>query len=314
MNQDVEARSEVIWRAKWFIAAATLVVAAGVYVLTLQQATSYSARASVRVTVPQAKGVPQQSALASEELAAQYAQLGTTLPVLASAEKALPDGSSLAGHVSVVPLNNYNLIAVTATAATSAQAAARATAVAHSLVEYVRLINSDIVTAAGASITKQMTALDLQIAGLRKQIVKLTAAAGKTGTSADVARANLLSSQQLLSSLVSLQAASVNGSTGDIAVAQPNVAVVDEPTSGVALKPKTLLYTGAAVLAALLGFGEVAVFRSRLRTQARRRQIASQRTDPSITVARAEPSLRDSSWQEPIPRTVSLSRGAGESR
>lgn len=274
-----QTRSEVVWSAKWWIVAAALVAALLVGWLTSLKATTYTATASVRVTVPQAKGVPQQSALASVELAAQYAQLATTMPVINAAEKELGRANGLASSISASPINNYNIIGVTASAPTADLAAAEAGAVANALVEYVQLVNSDIVVTAGDRVATQLKGLNAQISAIRKKIANVSPNAAKTGSAGDLARVTLASQQQLLSSLLSLQQASINGSTGDIVVAQPSVAVVDLPKTGSPQKPKILLYALAAGLAALLGLSELAVFKSKIRDLAARRRVAEPPTE-----------------------------------
>ncbi|RZS87374.1 hypothetical protein EV189_2802 [Motilibacter rhizosphaerae] len=266
MSDTAPTRLDAIWPAKWLIVAVALLLGAGVFLYVKAQPVSYSAQSSVRVTVPQTKNGARDSALASEELAAQYAQYATSTDVRSSAEKRLGAG---VGQVTAVPLNNYNLIAVTASGSTAKQAAARSNAVAEALVDYVTTVNSSVVSAASKRVKAQLDSLDSQITSIRAQIKKLQAVAQGTGRAADLAQAEVASQQSLLSNLLNVQQNTLSGSTNDILVGQPDVAVVDQPQVGSPVTKHAPLYAVVAFLVALLALSEVAVLRARVRARGR---------------------------------------------
>jgi capsular polysaccharide biosynthesis protein len=133
-------RLTTFWDAKFAIVGLAIVAAVIVFGVASVQPAQYRATATVRVALPDSRNAPREAVLAANDLAAQYAQLASSQPVLLAAAATLPENqrSGLSGSISASPIDNYNIIGITASDSDANAAALRASAVAKSLVTYIQ--------------------------------------------------------------------------------------------------------------------------------------------------------------------------------
>lgn len=118
---------------------APFAIAAAVFGVSRQLEKTYSSSALVRVNVVAPQGLSQPAVIAENEVAAQYALLGHTAPVLLPAATALGvDPGELSSATSVGTASGRNLIDIQAKAPTAAEAVRRANAVAAEFLDLVR--------------------------------------------------------------------------------------------------------------------------------------------------------------------------------
>lgn len=258
-----EPRLSVLWRAKiriFLCAGFAAVVAATIGVLPQ---TEYTAQATIRVSLLSAKGVPREVVLAQNDLAAQYALLATTTPILDAAEALAGEP---VGEVEASPVNSYNIVGITATSPTSEGAARHANAVAEALVTYVRTSDARAAAAAAKVIEPQLQQLDKQIADTKANVANLQ----RRIPTATVARAEslrgILASQlSLLGTLVANRANVFTSATRDSAAATPQLSLLDQPVHGTAEPNRAPIYALVAFLVTALAAAEITVLLYRLR-------------------------------------------------
>jgi uncharacterized protein involved in exopolysaccharide biosynthesis len=283
---DIPDRVAIIWSRKWLILLFAIVLGGLVGAATFKQKQTYSATATVQVSLLQTKGVGQQNALAANTFAAQYAQLATSEPVLKLAGDALgSDAAGLGQHISASPINNYNIIGVTATATDPALAARQANETAKALVSFLRKARNTQIAAANSTDSDREAQLDKQISELQTQIAKDTITAAGTGDSATAAQTVLSGERSLLASLVSNRETIYTAGQRDLAASAPGLTVLNLPSSGTAAARHTAIY---AVLGAVVGailFAElfVGMAKVRYRTQHPSAWQPARRTDLDMT-------------------------------
>src|SRR5437879_12965468 len=95
---------QIIWRRRWYILLATLLIAGGVYGYTSTRAKTYRAQAELNAIPGQTPSSQTVSQSDTVFLASTYAQLGTTRPIITDAvnRSHLPiDESTAAGRLTV---------------------------------------------------------------------------------------------------------------------------------------------------------------------------------------------------------------------
>jgi Chain length determinant protein len=297
-------RFTMAWRRKWAILIFAVLVAAVVGTVLAQAAPRYSTRATIQVNLLQTKGVAQSTALAANELAAQYAQLATSQAVLNAAAGTLgADASGLAGAISAAPVNNYNIVAITATSTSPVRSARQADATARALVAYVDDVNAKQVLAVEQSGAARRDALDSDIGALRTQIARNTAQAAAGGPRAPAAATEAASARSLLATLTSQRENIFTSSQRDLAVSQPNLVLVDLPERGSAISRRLPAYVAGAFLVGLLLAVEFATVVARVR-----RRVVTQRSDSQSDWGREleAGSHRDSSAASEVERVTAL--------
>jgi len=287
-----EPRLSVLWRAKWRIALCALIAAVVAAVVALLPQTQYSAQATVRISLLSAKGVPREIVLAQNDLAAQYALLATSAPVLAAAE-ALAGGP--VGTVEATPINAYNIVGITATSSDSKTAARRADAVAQALVTYVKTSDAEAAAAAAKVIEPQLKQLDEQIEDAQDAVTKLQSQLSKSNNGGSGTLQALLNSQlSLLGTLVANRSNIFTSATRDAAAAAPQLTLLDRPTEGEPEPKHALVYALVAFLLTALATGEISVLLFRLRTLSQTGQgLRGERSRGSSTGAQRRPDEND---------------------
>ena len=281
-----EPRSLVIWRAKWRIVACALVAGGAAGAVTTLPPTTYSAQSTIRVSLLSVKGVPREAVLAQNDLAAQYAMLAASAPVLARAEATL--GRSV-GPVEVTPVNGYNIVGVTARAGDAHLAAQRAEAVARALIFYVRGSETSAAATANKTIEPQLKQLDAQITAAQRAVGILQKRMGQTDPEQSGGLQTQLSSQMaLLGSLLSNRTSYFTAATRDAAAAAPQLTLLDLPPRGRADPRYTLVYGLVAALIAGLGTAEIVVLSRRIRALRGRTSGKGGGTRPSVPVSRKD--------------------------
>jgi capsular polysaccharide biosynthesis protein len=272
--RDVSAAG-VIWRRSiWIVLFAAVVAGAAFYGARLFPST-FSSSATVQVSLQQSTGVPNETLIAANQLAAQYAQLATSNTVLDAAAADLHvSTSSLAGAVSASPVGQVNLISVSSTGATPSESQKRADAVARALTANLIATNRRRSSNFMRQATAPTVGADRQIARLQAAIAKGTKAlAGPM--SVDVrssALAVISGQQQTLATLSSQRSQVLSRLAEEAALGRPTIVVVKAAGPGGRTQPKPLVY---GVVGGIAGF-IVAAQLFILAAQRRQRRFAAQ--------------------------------------
>lgn len=257
------SRLSVLWRVKWIIAISAVVggfLAAGLAALP---ATRYTAEATIRVSLLSIKGVPRENVLAQNDLAAQYALLATSAPVLAAAANIAKEPVFT---VTATPVDGYNIVGITASATDPTRAARRATAVAEALVTYVKAGDTAAAEGAAKAVAPQLEELNRQITDTQQAIEQLRGQIRVAKPESVTPLQALLNSQlSLLGTLISNKASIFTAATRDSAAASPQLTLLDTPERGDQESNHALVYGLVAFLVVALAVGEFAVLAHRLR-------------------------------------------------
>jgi hypothetical protein len=260
--QPAPDRWTLLWRAKVWIALATVVAGAGAYSASNRITPSYQASSLVEVSAHPQTGIsPQDIATASNELAAQLAQLTRTAPVVELAAQSLHDSAGAVGqHVVAAVLANQNLIQITAQNTTPKTTQARATAMAEALQGYVSAQGASATgTAPPAPTNTQLAAIDTQLAAAQADAAKAEAAAatsypGTVGIAVAAQKAAFVQQLQLQRNTVAMQVEAA------YANATPTVQVLGGASAAVKVQPRPTLYAGVTLVLAALLAGQISVF------------------------------------------------------
>jgi hypothetical protein len=220
-----------------------VLVAAVVYLISDVFHARYESSAIVRVSVQTTSGISDPAVTAANDLASQYAQLAPTAPVVdgAAAALGLPSGD-LSGAVTAGTVAAQNLVRITATGSSPAQAQARATAVAEAFVTYVTRLDRQQAHAYEQAVTSKLEPLKREIAAAR---LRLQSANVETQHNASV----------LLSSLVVQEESVLSSVAGSAAAAQPTLQLVAPGGPATKASPKPELYAAVGFLVTLLLLG-----------------------------------------------------------
>lgn len=254
-------RWTLLWRAKVWIALATVVAGAGAYFASSRIAPSYQASSLVEVSAHPQTGIsPQDIATASNELAAQLAQLTRTAPILGLAAQSLHDSAGAVGqHVVAAVLANQNLIQITAQNTTPKSTQARATAVAEALQGYVSAQGASAAGTPPAPTNTQLAAIDTQLAAAQADAAKAEAAAatsypGTVSVAVAAQKATFVQQLQLQRNTVAMQVEAADAN------ATPTVQVLGGASAAVKVQPRPTLYVGVTLVLAALLAGQISVF------------------------------------------------------
>jgi capsular polysaccharide biosynthesis protein len=267
-------RIGALWTAKWWIAGATVVAVLLTLLVSVFVPKVYSSDAQVSLDASPAVGTTAQDlASAANSLAAQYAQLVTSAPVLTPAAAATGIGmESLRSHTSAGTLASQNVIRVTVQAGSRRQAEREAGAVATALVSFVNTQGAAQAKSYSSAIAVQLGPLDQQITTAQaavtsavQQIGRAAAAASQPSVSA--ASALLNSAQSLLSTLVDRRAALAAQASLQSASLAPIAAVLGQPSSAGQVAPRPALYAGITGLLVLVLAAQTAIVATRRRHQ-----------------------------------------------
>lgn len=157
---------QVIWRRKWPILAVTVLVAAALYAWFAQQPKVYQAQAQLSVTPAQVGSGSGTTESDTVFLAATYAQLGTTSPVVAAAVKGARlhlDEQTAAKRLSVSASSSVGVISVTATGPSAGAATALARSEADAL-------TAAVTSEQEASLATQLKKVEDDIANVSVQL------------------------------------------------------------------------------------------------------------------------------------------------
>jgi capsular polysaccharide biosynthesis protein len=261
-------RWTMLWRAKVWIVLAAVIAGAGTYMLSKKMAPIYSASIVVQVQAPAAAGLnPNEVVLASNNLAAEYAQLSKTAAVIdpAAAQLHIPS-SALGAKVTGSVLANQNLIQIGVQSSSRSGSIAGATAVAKSLQTYV---NGSATSSATIDVTLRKQSLDAQIFYLTTeiQVAQTDAQAAlqaATGTPPGSAALTVANQREAYVTQLSLQRSTLQAQRQGFASApaQSNGSII--PVGGASgasqVEPKPTLYAAVALIVAALIVAQLAVF------------------------------------------------------
>lgn len=163
---DLRDHFRVIWRRKWPILAIAVLVAVLVYVSFGRQAPVYQAKAQLSVTPGQVSAGSGQTQSDTLFLAATYAQLGDTAPVVMAAvrEAHLPlDEQTAARRLTITASTSVGFISVTATGPSPAAAVALTRGEADALTAAVTAEQE-------AALFSQLKKVDVEIAATSAQL------------------------------------------------------------------------------------------------------------------------------------------------
>ena len=259
-------RWTLLWRAKVWILLGTVAAGAGAYFASSRITPSYQASSLVQVSAHPQTGIsPQDIASASNQLAAQLAQLARTAPVVELAAQSLHDSASAVGqHVAAAVLADQNLIQITAQDTTPKTAQARATAMAEALQGYVSTQGAGPAGTASVEQTNaQLAAIDVQLAAALADAAKAEAAAarafpGTVSIAIAAQKAGFVQQLQLQRNTVALQVAAAE--TTAAATSKPTVRALGGAAGAVKVQPRPTLYAGVTLVMGALIASQIAVF------------------------------------------------------
>ena len=258
--QPAPDRWTLLWRAKVWIALATVLAGAGAYATSSRITPSYQASSLVEVSAHPQTGIsPQDIATASNELAAQLAQLTRTAPVVDLAAQSLHEPAGAVGqHVVAAVLANQNLIQITAQNTTPKSTQARATAVAEALQGYA---SAQDATAAGTPppTNTQLAAIDTQLAAAQADAAKAEAAAatsypGSVSIALAAQKASFVQQLQIQRNTVAMQVQATDAS------ANPSVQVLGDASAAVKIQPRPTLYAAVTLVITALLASQLSIF------------------------------------------------------
>jgi hypothetical protein len=242
-----------------------LLVGAGAGASAKYLESGYSAGARLQVSVQQTAGVPNETLLAANELAAQYAQLASSNSVLERAARSLDiSPGSLSGNVTGTPVSQLNLIDISVTADSPGEAARRANAVATALARQIRVTNASQAKAFIARATKPLAATNSEIARVQAQVDEAAASLSTAKTANERSRNALVlsGSQSLLAQLLTQRNTTMAQLAADAALGQPTITQVTHASGGSRTQPSPEVFAGAGFLAGAIVAGQLFVLGS----------------------------------------------------
>jgi capsular polysaccharide biosynthesis protein len=265
-NQD---RLTVLWRAKYVIILATVLVGSGVYFVSNAASPVYSSSATVSVTAASTPGGSAQDvALASNDLASQDAQLVVADGVLTPASKALGvPTATLSAHLTSGTINAQNIVQITVQSSNPASAQRWANGVALAFQSYLEQRGQANSAALKQSVDTQAAPLDQQIAALQQAIASTPPAAPGSAALAEVQ-----SEENQLTEIMGSRATLEQNTALAIASQQPNIDILQSASSPTKISPRPTLYASIAALATLLLASQLAIIAARRRSSAVNRQ------------------------------------------
>jgi capsular polysaccharide biosynthesis protein len=252
----------IIWRRKFWILLFAIIVGAGSTYLARLPSPSYGTSAILEVTMQQTSGSPNDTLLAANELAAQYAQLANTTAVLKAAATAInvPPGD-LSHAISANTVSQLNLIRVTASGSTPLEAETRANATANALTRTILKANQRKANAFVRRATLPLAPITRQIAALKAQIAQSSNDLASATTDSQRAQAQtvLLGQQSTLTALTAQRSGAISGLAQDAALGQPAVSVVSYAGPGSRSRLTPPVYGAIGALAAAIVVGQLFV-------------------------------------------------------
>jgi capsular polysaccharide biosynthesis protein len=267
LDQPVLTRTQIIYRARFSIVGVAILIATAAWAVSAFMPGTYSAQSDVLVTSKSAM-TSMDAVNGANDLATQYAQFAVTEPVMtdASARTGVPMGT-LSGSTVVSTVSSTNIVRVTASAGSAAEAGKRATAVADALVAQAEKRMAVAATADPA----QLKVLDDLLTQAKADVVRLTASLGaaKPGSSRAVAGTTLLNNaQQQVLALTMKRIDLVNQSGQAGGGRGVSLSRLTEQPATTKVSPRPLLYATVALISSLVVMTELAVSSERRRTRA----------------------------------------------
>src|SRR6185312_2823202 len=112
----------IIWRRKFWIVLLAILAGVGTFFAARVPSPSFSSASVIEITMQPTNGTPNETLLASNGLASQYAQLATTSVVLESAAKLIDVPAADISHaVTASAVGQVNLVKVSATGSSAEQ-------------------------------------------------------------------------------------------------------------------------------------------------------------------------------------------------
>jgi capsular polysaccharide biosynthesis protein len=254
-------RVGIVWRTKHWTLLVALAAAAVTFAVCTVIPKTYSASATVSITLPPSESLTAsgQAVSAVGDLAAQYASLATLGPVVARAsQKSGIAASTLADSVSSGTISGENLISIRGEAGTASGATGRANAIASALAYYVRSTSETQANGYARSVAAKLKPLNQQINSLTTEVSNPSLSQSARGV--------------LESSLGPLlvQRGELESATLENTSSQPTAEFLAPAGAGAIVEPKRSLYTAVAFVLMLLIAAQLSISI----TQYRRRPAA----------------------------------------
>ncbi|HZO36455.1 MAG TPA: oligosaccharide flippase family protein [Solirubrobacteraceae bacterium] len=242
-----EPRHRVRRFFRWVgLLAIPFIVAGAVYAASGRLTPTYESTSTLRVQIQGQNGGSDQAVKASNDLAAQYAQLVDVGAVKRIAARKLNvPASELDGHVSSGTVAAQNLMTITASSEDGQQAVVRAKALTSAFRSYAHKL-------AGVQAATYVSAVNRRLAPLDKRIAEVeeTLLIGNVDQQQAAA--------QLRANLITQRQQTVASAAQDAVAAQPNVQLVGMAASAAKVSPKPKLYAFVAFIATLLIVARIA--------------------------------------------------------
>jgi capsular polysaccharide biosynthesis protein len=249
-------RSSIVWKAKWWIMLIALLAGGATYaVCTHAVPKRYSSSTTIAVNVHSISGGISDAITASNDLAAQYAELVDSPPVLAHAAASLHGGSGLGSSISAGTIADQNLISVDAQGASATTAQHRANAVGSAFVRYINGVNLAQASRLSSSIPARLSASQKAILDAETAVEQARKNAVNAPPSEAASANSVLSTKEsLLATLIAQRQAVLDALAEGAVASLPTVRIAAVAGPGSQVEPKPVLYgVIAAMVAALLG-------------------------------------------------------------
>jgi capsular polysaccharide biosynthesis protein len=243
-------RVAILWRSKYWILLTAVVVAVITYIVSDAVPKTYSASATVSVTLPPSASATAtgEAVAATGDLATQYADTATLGPILTLASKLSGISPSVLGSsTSAGTISGENLISIRGEASEGPASGARANAIAEALVQTVRAQNTAAIAAYSRSVDRELRPLNAQIAALDARL-----------TNAKLNSASQASVEGTLSSLL-IQRGSLESQIIQNESSQPTITLLSRAGDGSVIDPKPKLYALIALIVAVLVAGQLSI-------------------------------------------------------
>jgi capsular polysaccharide biosynthesis protein len=228
------------------VMAASLLVAAGAYLVGSALSKVYQSSGVIRVTVLSQQGISDPVVTAGNDLASQIAQLADAQPVIDMAARSLGlRAGDLSDKINGSTLGAQNLVQVTATGSSPDSAMRRSTAATMSLAGYQQSLNASAVNQYLATVQAALVPLQSKIQGIYARI----ATDSPTLRAADTLQ---------LETLLTTRSQVIGQVSRDAASSRPYLQAVSYSSAPSVVYPKPALYALVAFLVALILAGRLA--------------------------------------------------------
>ncbi|WP_328476966.1 hypothetical protein OHA21_23300 [Actinoplanes sp. NBC_00393] len=267
-EQTPTARPQIIWRARFSIVGASLLIAGLTCVVSSLLPGTYSANSDVLVSSSSTM-TSVDAVSGANELATQFAQFARTAVVLndAAARSGIPV-DQLSANTSAATVANTNIVRVTVKAGSADESSKGARAVSEALVAQTQ----ELLSSGTKTNTQQLANIDELLAKAKDDVDRLSRAltAAAPGSSrAQAVNTQLNNAQQQVTALVLKRIDLVGQAGRDTSGSAVKLSALTAEPIAAKVAPQPLLYSLVALIVSLVLTTELAVISARRRQSGR---------------------------------------------